>query len=294
MRPSAQIRASALLVCAVLSLTGCGSDSSTAEPSATRAASPSTSATPSTPTTADEAAQGRELVDVGAHALSADCPDAGEGPTVVFLHGLGGRGADWGPTARVLGGVRSCTYDRLNVGGSDSDEGRHTALDSVEDLHALLDQVGEPPFILVAHSYGGLIAEMYAATYRDEVAGLVLADSTLTLETSLDPPSSVDDVRQDMDSNGENLDAYEGYAQARALEPRLPDIPIHYILAEQGELPVEWDADAYDRRLRAWIRALPQGQLLRCSCPHEIPAAVPGVLADQVRAVIAEASQARR
>ncbi len=231
------------------------------------------------------------MVDVGSHFVSAECTGSGDGPTAVFLHGLGGAGVDWEPTSLLLEGERSCTYDRLNVGGSDTDNGRHTALDSVEELHAFLEQVGEPPFVLAAHSYGGLIAEMYAATYPDEVAGLVLADSTLTLETSLDPPSSVEAVRRDMDANAENLDAYEGYAQARELEPRLPHVPIHYILAERGELPAEWDADAYDRKLRAWIRALPQGTLIRCDCPHEIPMAAPDVLAEQVRAVIAESTR---
>ena len=46
------------------------------------------------------------------------------------------------------------------------------------DLHALLSAAKEPgPYVLVAHSWGGLIARFYASTYPDEVAGLVLLDA---------------------------------------------------------------------------------------------------------------------
>ena len=49
----------------------------------------------------------------------------------------------------------------------------------VADLHALLTAAHVPgPYVLVAHSYGGLIAELYASTYPAEVAGRVLVDVT--------------------------------------------------------------------------------------------------------------------
>src|SRR4029434_9233012 len=52
-----------------------------------------------------------------------------------------------------------------------------TAKDAVADLHALLSADGAAgPYVLVGHSYGGLIVRLYASTYPKEVAGLVLVD----------------------------------------------------------------------------------------------------------------------
>ena len=53
-----------------------------------------------------------------------------------------------------------------------------TAKDAVADLHALLSAAGEAgPYVLVGHSYGGLIVRLYASTYQKEVSGLVLVDA---------------------------------------------------------------------------------------------------------------------
>ena len=48
----------------------------------------------------------------------------------------------------------------------------------VADLHALLSAADVPgPYILAGHSFGGLISRLYAATYPDDVAGIVLVDA---------------------------------------------------------------------------------------------------------------------
>jgi pimeloyl-ACP methyl ester carboxylesterase len=64
-----------------------------------------------------------------------------------------------------------------------------TAQQGVADLHALLSAAGESrPYVLVGHSWGGLIARLFASTYPDEVAGLVLVDpASEFLRTSLTP-----------------------------------------------------------------------------------------------------------
>src|SRR5699024_5529777 len=48
----------------------------------------------------------------------------------------------------------------------------------VTELHALLQAAEIPgPYILAGHSLGGFCARLYAATYPDEVVGLVLVDA---------------------------------------------------------------------------------------------------------------------
>jgi len=93
------------------------------------------------------------------------------------------------PTSGKL--TRVCNYDRSNTTlGSDIEGERgglastpveqpHTVEQDVADLHALLAAAKVPgPYILVAHSYGGFITELYARTYPGEVAGRVLVDVT--------------------------------------------------------------------------------------------------------------------
>ncbi|HXH94146.1 MAG TPA: alpha/beta fold hydrolase, partial [Thermoanaerobaculia bacterium] len=47
------------------------------------------------------------------------------------------------------------------------------------DLHTLLARAGEPgPYVLVGHSFGGLYVLNFAARYPEQVAGMVLLDST--------------------------------------------------------------------------------------------------------------------
>ena len=46
-----------------------------------------------------------------------------------------------------------------------------------DELHALLLNSGEPPpYILVGHSFGGLVTRIFAARHPDLTAGLVLVD----------------------------------------------------------------------------------------------------------------------
>jgi pimeloyl-ACP methyl ester carboxylesterase len=47
----------------------------------------------------------------------------------------------------------------------------------LQELRSLLSSAGLPgPFILVGHSFGGLLARVFASLYPDETAGLVLLD----------------------------------------------------------------------------------------------------------------------
>jgi len=133
-------------------------------------------------------------VDIGGREMYLECTGQGA-PTVILISGAGIAGDVWDsplgeePTVQptIAEGTRVCSYDRPGTtralaegGASRSDPVAQpiTPRDSVADLHALLEASGqEPPYVLAAHSYGGLVARYYANQYPDEVAGMVLVDS---------------------------------------------------------------------------------------------------------------------
>lgn len=119
------------------------------------------------------------LIDVGGHQLHLDCVGSG-GPTVVLEPGAGGTSASMGwIVPAVASRTRVCVYDRAGRGGSQSAARPQDGARVATDLHTLLHRAGVPgPYVLAGHSFGGLYVRIFAAHYPDEVAGLVLIDST--------------------------------------------------------------------------------------------------------------------
>jgi pimeloyl-ACP methyl ester carboxylesterase len=120
-----------------------------------------------------------KLYDVNGHRLHLDCHGHGS-PTVVLSNGLGGVSAGWARIAAPVDATtRVCAPDRAGQGWSDEAASPRNGVQSAEELHALLTKAGEHgPYVLVGHSTGGTYAMTYAARYPDEVAGLVLLDSS--------------------------------------------------------------------------------------------------------------------
>ncbi|MDQ3657325.1 MAG: alpha/beta hydrolase [Chloroflexota bacterium] len=140
------------------------------------------------------------LFDIGGgRRLYLECRGTG-GPTVILEAGYRSPLDVWTedlvspevPRTMVFEGVsahsRTCVYERPGVASvidgvfrpsrSDAVPMPRTATDAVQDLHALLDVAGVAgPYVLVGHSFGGLIVRLYASTYPDEVAGVVLVDA---------------------------------------------------------------------------------------------------------------------
>jgi pimeloyl-ACP methyl ester carboxylesterase len=99
---------------------------------------------------------------------------------VVFEYGLGDRLETWRVVQdEVSLYAETFSYNRAGYEGSPSAMGTRDAATAVGELRALLTQRGlAPPYLLVGHSLGGLFMQYYARTFPDEVAGLVLVDSS--------------------------------------------------------------------------------------------------------------------
>src|SRR5262249_48370310 len=72
-----------------------------------------------------------------------------------------------------------CSYDRAGNAWSDLGPRPRTMKQIAYELHTALGKLGiKPPYVMVGQSFGGLLGRTYAAQYRNEVAGMVLFDST--------------------------------------------------------------------------------------------------------------------
>jgi len=173
-------------------------------------------------------------VDLGnGRRLFLECRGTGR-PTVILESGLRTRGDNWSRAdllthggAAVLPEVakfaRVCTYDRpgttLNPGEvsrSDPAPMPRTATNVVRDLHMLLRAAGVPgPYALVGHWFGGLFVRLYAATYPDEVSGLVLVDP---LPEQIKPLFRPADWTTFVALNSGPLPGFENYAELEAID----------------------------------------------------------------------------
>lgn len=212
------------------------------------------------------------LVDVGdGRSIYAKCQGQGS-PTVVLIAGKGNGAQDWQdvltPGDRthdapgddvpwgigtlepsedaVFGSVarftRVCTYDRPDIRfeGTDVTTPRpqpHTVDLDVGDLHALLTALGEPaPYVLAAHSYGGLIATLFARTHRETVGGLVMIDTVTPLMEHVTSAERL--VNWDATNATTSPQVREGVKLIDAFEkinaaPPLPELPAVVLSADK-------------------------------------------------------------
>lgn len=291
-----QLRAvlSALVASCALLASGCGGSSSggTAAPmeSTSSAAAPSTAAIDGT-------------FDVGGHKLYMRCSGQGS-PTVIYLHGYihdpsGGGSDNAGLVPSLLEGeYRVCVYDRANVGLSDQVDGPLTGMDSVQDLHALLKAADLPaPFVLYGGSWGGLIASMYAATYPDEVSGMVLLDPPLPTDNKLEarflPPGDRLKPSHWRDET-EKVDQVTTCNEALELLEGRQDIPVTFLATKDPDLDPSWPVEdmtaAIYQYRQDFMDRFPRGALVTLDVPHYMESAIPDRIAQEVKKVVAQAS----
>ena len=121
-----------------------------------------------------------KLIGVNGHKLHINCTGSGP-PTVVFESAIGGWSVDWERVQPLVAtNTRVCSYDRAGYGWSEPRE--ESAISSqliANELHQLLMNAKEKgPYLIVAHSLGGLHLQAFVHTYPKEVVGAVLVDSS--------------------------------------------------------------------------------------------------------------------
>ena len=120
-----------------------------------------------------------QLIDVGGHRLHLNCTGSGS-PTVVLQPGGGDMASSLGWIApAVAQHTRVCVYDRAGRAWSEPADNPQDGIEIATDLHTLLQTAHVAgPYVMAGHSFGGLYTLAYAARYPDDLAGMVLIDST--------------------------------------------------------------------------------------------------------------------
>jgi len=110
--------------------------------------------------------------------------DEGRGPTVVFEAGFGATSLNWMHIQDALAErAHTVAYDRCGLGWSSAAASERTPANIAAELRAMLRAARfAPPYVLVGHSFGGLVMQRFALDYPDEVAGVVLVDPMRTHE----------------------------------------------------------------------------------------------------------------
>ncbi|HUA85490.1 MAG TPA: alpha/beta hydrolase [Bryobacteraceae bacterium] len=100
------------------------------------------------------------------------------GPAVLFEAGIAATNLNWHHIQETVSRFTStASYDRSGLGWSSPCSTTPTPTNITAELHAMLRSAGiKPPYILVGHSFGGLVVRRYAITYPEHVAGVVLID----------------------------------------------------------------------------------------------------------------------
>jgi pimeloyl-ACP methyl ester carboxylesterase len=197
------------------------------------------------------------LIDIGrGRKIYLQCRGSGS-PTVVLVAGIKASAGDWNiakpsePTvfAAVAKFTRVCAYDRPGTpvgekpSRSDPVAQPTTAEDAVSDLHALLSAAGVArPYVLVGHSYGGLVVRLFASTYPGDVSGLVLVDALAEGLRDAETPEQwaiqrklmEGDIRESLRLYPalERIDPDRSFDQVRAASPLRP-LPLIVLSADR-------------------------------------------------------------
>jgi pimeloyl-ACP methyl ester carboxylesterase len=143
-----------------------------------------------------------QLVNINGRRINLQCTGLGS-PVVILMAGSLSWAYTWYKTQpEIAKKARVCAFDRASYGFSDPAPQPQILPDTVNDLHAALKAADVPgPYVLVGHSLGGLEARLFAQRWPQEVAGMVLVDTSPAAEALIE-------VNQPYYDAGDSLESY--------------------------------------------------------------------------------------
>jgi pimeloyl-ACP methyl ester carboxylesterase len=222
------------------------------------------------------------LFDIDGFRLYLEC--AGDGRPPIVLEAGGSTPCDtWDLVWPGLVALsQACRYDRAGVGRSDRSPYPRTIRQMVAELRSLLDSAHiVPPYVLVGHSFGAQIVRVFAGTYPELVAGLVLVDAAQEDLGVRMKPYLTEEGWQAFCASWDEYPSAEEVSFARLADMedglrttgrQLPDVPLVVLHGasrsawEAAETPPWWPIDeamrvALEIRIEE-VRLTPQGRLI--------------------------------
>lgn len=244
-------------------------------PTATIEATPL--ATANTPT----ATSVKGKFDADGRELYIECAGSGS-PTIVLEPGEGSPGHDMQALQKKLAEMTTtCIYDRANLGQSDPAPRPRTAKEIVNELHALLAAAQVPaPYVLVGHSAGGFLVQLYARTFPEQVAGVVSMNAVPPASPWLEAVSRVftaqelEQEKQYYQGGNDELLDYLTSSQQLADAAKPPDVPFELLLStviqcEGGDICVK-SYPVYEQVMDGVAAEWPRGNVTRVVSGHVI------------------------
>lgn len=216
------------------------------------------------------------------------CSGSGS-PTVVISSGLGASSSMWSKVLKPLRALsRVCISDRpglgkspARIGSARTDAGEHS-----HELHDLLARVGETgPFVLVGHSYAGLIVRAYAASHPDQVSGVLLLDAVYPGIHRTFLPS----YRGPWHEGGTTISMGASERATRG-GPDLGDTPLIVIAAGDPKKATSWADRTWNaEQARAATLSTNAEHLFATSSGHVIQRDDPGIVISAVKRLLEKA-----
>jgi pimeloyl-ACP methyl ester carboxylesterase len=214
----------------------------------------------------------------------------GEGPPIVFAHGLGGNLLSWWQQVAHFAPRYTCVaFSHRGFFPSTAPEGGPDPKEYAKDLAALVDELGLGDIRCVGQSMGGWTGVEYALLRPGRVKALVLASTTGTLDPR-QVPNGVPD--HDVAASRAAL-AERGINPAAGARMAEEQPALHHLYNHIAGLCVGLDREAVRKRIHA-MRNRPPADLTAAKCPVLfVPAEEDVVLAYSGPAVAAAIPGAR-
>lgn len=228
-------------------------------------------------------------------SLYIECHGSGS-PTIVLEAGEATPGNYMSDFQKILArDYMTCTYDRANIGASDSAPTPRSATDVVNDLHQLLATADvQGPYVLVGQSAGGFFVQLYGRRYPDEAVGVVSmnpvppADEALKREL---PVLNKEEREMEQAYFREDSEGISWIASTKELKEAPPPPPMPFEMLVSTEAECEGDSfclkthAGYEEIEREVAQQWPDGSYRQLEVGHEIYSEKPEIVVGAVKRV---------
>jgi len=240
------------------------------------------------------------FADVGGYRLHFRIVD-GRSPAIVLESGGGADASQWSTLQLQLAratGSAVVSYDRAGFGDTDLPRTAYDAAQEVDGLHKGLQHAGlASEVVLVGHSYGGMLNQLYANQFPQSVKGIVLVDpNTVAFVDAIGGPGefmvvpfdTTPPLSKTAQAGVRQILAFDKTVEAvrKASIPKA--IPVTVITAGKPWWPTPERSKAYRGGHEAIVaEALGRSLIVAEGSAHNIPRERPDLVVSAVEAMIA-------